>query len=136
MVLVDTHVLIDLFENDPKWAKWSMAQLRAQSQVHKLVIAPVIYSELSAAFASPKELDTQLERIDIDIHHPPRPALFLAGKAFVQYRRRGGSRTGVLPDFLIGAHAAIREWPILTRDVRRYRDYFPTVQLIAPEANS
>ncbi len=136
MVLVDTHVLIDLFENDPTWAKWSMAQLRAQSQVHKLVIAPVIYSELSAAFASPKELDTQLERIDIDIHHPPRPALFLAGKAFVQYRRRGGSRTGVLPDFLIGAHAAIREWPILTRDVRRYRDYFPTVQLIAPEANS
>ena len=136
MVLVDTHVLIDLFENDPTWAKWSMAQLRAQSQVHKLVIAPVIYSELSAAFASPKELDTQLERIDIDIHHPPRPALFLAGKAFVQYRRRGGSRTGVLPDFLIGAHAAIREWPILTRDARRYRDYFPTVQLIAPEANS
>lgn len=136
MVLVDTNVLIDLFENDPAWANWSMAQLRAQSQVHKLVIAPVIYSELSAAFASPKELDIQLERIDIDIHHPPRPALFLAGKAFVQYRRRGGSRTGVLPDFLIGAHAAIREWPILTRDVRRYRDYFPTVQLIAPEANS
>ena len=136
MVLVDTNVLIDLFENDPSWAAWSTAQLRAQSQVHKLVIDPVIYAELSAAFSSPKELDTQLERIDIDIHHPPRPALFLAGKAFVQYRRRGGSRTGVLPDFLIGAHAAIREWPILTRDVRRYRDYFPTIQLISPEANS
>jgi predicted nucleic acid-binding protein len=136
MVLVDTNILIDLFENDPTWAEWSTAQLRAQSQVHKLVIDPVIYSELSAAFSSPKELDTQLERIDIDIYNPPRPALFLAGKAFVQYRRRGGSRTGVLPDFLIGAHAAIREWPILTRDVRRYREYFPTVQLIAPETNS
>jgi predicted nucleic acid-binding protein len=136
MVLVDTNILIDLFENDPTWAAWSTAQLRAQSQVHKLVIDPVIYSELSAAFSSPKELDTQLERIDIDIYNPPRPALFLAGKAFVQYRRRGGSRTGVLPDFLIGAHAAIREWPILTRDVRRYREYFPTVQLIAPETNS
>ena len=136
MVLVDTNVLMDLFENDPSWATWSTAQLRAQSQVHRLVIDPVIYSELSAAFASPNELDIQLQRLDIEIFNPPRPALFLAGKAFVQYRRRGGPKTGVLPDFLIGAHAAIREWPILTRDTRRYRDYFPTVQLIAPEANS
>jgi hypothetical protein len=136
MLLVDTNVLIDLFENDPKWSRWSVSQLRTQSQVHELGIDPVVYAELSAAFRSPNELDTQLDRLEIEIHHPPRPALFLAGKAFVQYRHRGGAKTSVLPDFLIGAHAAVREWPILTRDARRYRDYFPTVQLIAPEATT
>ena len=136
MLLVDTNVLIDLFESDPTWSRWSVSQLRTQSQVHELGIDPVVYAELAAAFRSPNELDVQLGRLEIEIHHPPRPALFLAGKAFVQYRRRGGSKTSVLPDFLIGAHAAVREWPILTRDARRYRDYFPTVQLIAPEATT
>lgn len=136
MVLIDSNVLIDVFENDPSWSTWSVAQLRAQSQVHQLAIDPVVYSEISAAFRSPNELDAQLARLEIDIHNAPRPALFLAGKAFVQYRRRGGARTSVPPDFLIGAHAAIRDWPILTRDVRRYRDYFPTVQLIAPDSHT
>lgn len=136
MVLVDSNVLIDVFENDPRWSAWSVKQLRAQSQVHQLAIDPVVYSEVSVAFKSPKELDEQLDRLEIDVHNAPRPALFLAGKAFVQYRCRGGPRMSVLPDFLIGAHAAVREWPILTRDVRRYRDYFPTVQLIAPDSDT
>jgi len=133
MLLVDTNVLIDVLENDPAWVDWSIAQLRAQAQVHALAINPVIYAELSLAFDSPEALDAALAGMDVEVAELPRPALFLAGKAFVRYRREGGARQSVLSDFFIGAHAAVRDWPLLTRDVKRYRNYFPTVRLIAPE---
>ncbi len=133
MLLVDTNVLVDVLEDEPKWADWSVRQLRAQSQVHELVINPVIYSELSLTFDSVKALDEAIESMGLTLQELPRPALFLAGKAFVKYRRGGGSKGNVLADFFIGAHAAVLSCSILTRDARRYRNYFPTVQLLTPE---
>jgi len=134
-VLVDTNVLVDVLENDPDWADWSIAQLRAQAQIHRLVINPVIYAELSLTFSTVEALDATLADLQIPVIETPKPALFLAGKAFVQYRRQGGTKTNVLADFFIGAHAAVAGFPVLTRDVRRYTSYFPTVRLIAPEMN-
>lgn len=131
-MLVDTNVLLDVLEDDPDWIDWSLHQLRAQSQLHRLAINPVIYAELSLAFSSFEALDAVLNDMALPVLEIPRPALFLAGKAFAQYRRRGGTRTNVLSDFFIGAHAAVTEQPILTRDTSRYRSYFPTVHLIAP----
>ena len=132
MLLVDTNVLVDVLEDDPAWADWSVRQLRAQSQVHELLINPVIYAELSLTFDSFQALDDAIEGMGITVKELPRPALFLAGKAFVKYRRGGGSKGNVLADFFIGAHAAVLGCPILTRDARRYRGYFPTVVLIVP----
>jgi predicted nucleic acid-binding protein len=134
-MLVDTNVLVDVLENDPDWADWSIAQLRAQAQIHRLVINPVIYAELSLTFSTVEALDATLADLQIPVIETPKPALFLAGKAFVQYRRQGGTKTNVLADFFIGAHAAVAGFPVLTRDVRRYTSYFPTVRLIAPEMN-
>jgi predicted nucleic acid-binding protein len=134
-MLVDTNVLVDVLENDPTWADWSIAQLRAQAQIHRLVINPVIYAELSLTFSTVEALDATLADLQIPVIATPKPALFLAGKAFVQYRRQGGTKTNVLADFFIGAHAAVAGLPVLTRDVRRYASYFPTVHLIAPETN-
>ena len=134
-MLVDTNVLVDVLENDPDWADWSVAQLRAQAQIHRLVINPVIYAELSLTFSTVEGLDDALAGLQIPVIDIPRPALFLAGKAFVRYRRRGGTKTNVLADFFIGAHAAVAGLPVLTRDVRRVAGYFPTVAVIAPESN-
>lgn len=131
-MLVDTNVLVDVLENDPDWADWSVAQLRAQAQIHRLVINPVIYAELSLTFSTVEALDEVLAGLQIPVIETPKPALFLAGKAFVKYRRKGGAQTHVLADFFIGAHAAVAGLPVLTRDVRRYASYFPTVALIAP----
>lgn len=132
MLLVDTNVLVDVLENDPDWSTWSLQQLRAQSRVHRLVINPVIYAELSLAFTSFEALDQAVEGLQLALEETPRSALFLAGKAFVRYRREGGAKTNVLADFFIGAHAAVSGYPLLTRDPRRYRTYFPGVTLIAP----
>ena len=131
-MLVDTNVLVDVLENDPDWADWSVAQLQAQSRVHRLVINPIIYSELSLTFSSVEALDEVIAGMELRMLEIPRPALFLAGKAFIQYRRSGGVKTHVLGDFFIGAHAAVSALPVLTRDTRRYRNYFPTVTLVAP----
>lgn len=133
-MLVDTNVLVDVLENDPEWADWSIAQLRAQAQIHRLVINPVIYAELSLTFSAVEALDDTLAALQIPVVDIPKPALFLAGKAFVQYRRQGGAKTNVLADFFIGAHAAVAGLPVLTRDVRRYAGYFPTVELVAPRS--
>ena len=132
MILVDTNVLADLFGDDPDWADWSEGQLRSQSVLHALKIDPIVYAELAAQFRSPADLDAALEALRIEVATPPRAALFLAGKAYVRYRRRGGTKTSVLPDFLIGAHAAVRDCSVVTRDPRRYRDYFPTLSLVSP----
>ncbi|MDO9160650.1 MAG: type II toxin-antitoxin system VapC family toxin [Burkholderiaceae bacterium] len=130
---VDTNVLVDVLENDPDWADWSVAQLRAQAQIHRLVINPVIYAELSLTFSTVEALDDTLVALQIPVIDMPKPALFLAGKALVKYRRQGGTKNNVLADFFIGAHAAVAGLPVLTRDVRRYAGYFPTVALVAPD---
>lgn len=124
---------MDVLENDPDWADWSVAQLRAQAQIHRLVINPVIYAELSLTFSTVEALDDTLVALQIPVIDMPKPALFLAGKAFVKYRRQGGTKNNVLADFFIGAHAAVAGLPVLTRDVRRYAGYFPTVALVAPD---
>ncbi len=132
-MLVDTNVLVDVLANDPDWADWSIAQLRAQSRVHRLVINPVIYAELALTFSTVEALDDALEGIALPLLEIPRPALFLAGKAFAKYRKAGGLKNSVLSDFFIGAHAAVGNLPLLTRDARRYSTYFPTVKLVAPQ---
>ncbi len=134
MLLVDTNVLIDVLENDADWAEWSLRKMRALAQVHDLIINPVIYAELSLAFNTVEALDTAVERMGLMLRELPRPALFLAGKAFVRYRREGGKKSNVLADFFIGAHAAVDGCPILTRDARRYSAHFPGVALITPDA--
>lgn len=136
MLLVDTNVLVDVLEDDPEWADWSIGQLRAQSKIHRLAINPVIYSELSLTFSTVEALDRTIDDLGLTMIEIPRPALFLAGKAFVRYRRQGGKKENVLADFFIGAHAAVSRFPVLTRDTRRYASYFANVALIAPEART
>lgn len=132
MLLVDTNVLVDVLQNDPQWADWSIGQLRAQAQIHELVINPVVYAEMSLSFTTLEALDAVVAKMELTLHEIPRPALFLAGKAFAQYRRRGGGKAQVLPDFFIGAHAAVQGWPLLTRDASRFRTYFPSLRVLAP----
>lgn len=132
MTLIDTNVLLDLFTDDPNWSAWSAAQLDRLALVGPLLVNDIVYAELSASFATPDEVDEALARIDVELTPTPRSALFLAGKAYGRYRSAGGTRTGVLADFFIGAHAAVAKLPLLTRDARRYRTYFPTVDLITP----
>jgi predicted nucleic acid-binding protein len=133
MILVDTNVLLDVVGDDPDWADWSQRQLETASARDRLVINPVIYAELSVGFARIEEVDAALATAGIAVVEIPRPALFFAGKVFGAYRKRGGVKTGVLPDFFIGAHAAVARLALLTRDRGRYGSYFPTVELIAPE---
>ncbi len=133
MLLIDTNVLVDVLGDDPAWSDWSVRQLRAQAQVHELIINPVIYAELSLNFESVKALDDVIENMGLTVAELPRPALFLAGRAFVKYLRDGGKKSNVLADFFIGAHAAVLSCAILTRDGRRYRNYFPRVALVVPE---
>jgi predicted nucleic acid-binding protein len=132
MVLVDTNVVIDVWHDHGEWFAWSAAQLRAQSQVHELAINPIIYAELSLSYESIETLDSRVADLKLMLLDLPRAALFLAGHAFRKYRRAGGSKSGVLPDFFIGAHAAVLDCAILTRDAARYRRYFPTVELLTP----
>ena len=133
MTLVDTNVLLDLVTDDPVWAEWSLARIEAASLTGPLSINTVIYAELAVRYDRIEALDSFLEDAGIAMVPVPRAALFLAGKVFVQYRKAGGTRTGVLPDFFIGAHAAVDGLPLLTRDVGRYRTYFPSLKLIAPD---
>jgi len=132
VVLVDTNVLVDVVQDDPDWGEWSLRQLRTQSQLHVLAINPVIYAELSLSFTTIEAVDDVVARLALEVVEIPRPALFLAGKAFVRYRRSGGARTQVLPDFFIGAHAAVAGWTLVTRDAARFRTYFPKLAVIAP----
>ena len=133
MIVVDTNVLVDVLEDDPDWAEWSIARMRGLSRVHELAINPVIYAEVSVIFAAFEDLEAAISDLQLKFLEIPRAALFLAGKAFVRYRRQAGAKTNVLSDFFIGAQAAVLHCPILTRDTRRYRSYFPTVELIAPD---
>jgi len=132
VTLVDTNVLLDLVTDDPKWSDWSIAQLEAASIEGPLLINDVIYAELAIRYERIETLEAFVEEAGLDMRPIPKPALFLAGKVFTQYRKAGGTRTGVLPDFFIGAHAAVQQLPLLTRDVGGYRSYFPSLKLIAP----
>jgi predicted nucleic acid-binding protein len=133
MILVDTNVLVDVINDDPVWAEWSRRELANVKVQDVLAINEVVYSELSGGYARIEALDRALEGVGIALVSTPRVALFVAGKAYQRYRRSGGTRTGVLPDFFIGAHAIVTGSPLLTRDPRRYRHYFPGVTLIAPD---
>ena len=133
-MLVDTNVLIDVLNNEPQWADWSIHQLRVQSKIHLLSINPIIYAELSCTFKKVEDLDEVLQVMELKFNQIPKPALFLAGKAFQRYRRQGGVKNSILADFFIGAHAAVSRLPVLTRDTQRYQTYFPTVKLVSPSA--
>lgn len=131
-VLVDSNVILDVATSDPKWAAWSSEALADVAQTAQLVINPLVYAEVSIGFDRIEDLEAALPK-EIYRREPlPWEAAFLAGKSFVAYRRRGGSRGSPLPDFYIGAHAAIAGYRLLTRDARRYRTYFPELKLIAP----
>jgi predicted nucleic acid-binding protein len=132
MVIVDSNIVFDLWDQDPVWCSWSTQQLRSLSTAHELVINAVIYAEISARFSSQANLDKSVDELGLILLETPRDAAFLAGKAFQQYRRQSGNRSNVLPDFFIGAHAASLRCQILTRDTWPYSTYFPTVALIAP----
>ncbi len=130
--LVDSNVLIDILSSDSEWSEWSSESLVEASGAGPLVISPVIYAEVSVRFSRAEELEWALSRELIEREPIPWPAAFLAGKVFLEYRRRGGARRSPLPDFFIGAHAAVTAMRLLTRDAARYREYFPRLQLIAP----
>jgi predicted nucleic acid-binding protein len=132
MTLVDTNVLLDVLTNDRRWAEWSIVVLRERTNVGPLLINEVVYAEMAGYVDNEAELDATVERLDVHIERTPKSALFLAGEVFRRYRRSGGTRTGVLPDFFLGAHAQIAGLPLLTRDTGRYRTYFPDVELITP----
>jgi predicted nucleic acid-binding protein len=132
VTLVDSNVLIDVLTDDPRWFEWSKAHLDDAGRNGPLIINDVIYAETSIRYENIASAEIALERAGVGLVVIPRVALFVAGRAFLQYRRAGGTRTGVLPDFFIGAHAEVEHLPLLTRDPRRYRTYFPGVTLIAP----
>jgi len=131
-VLVDSNVILDVLTEDPQWFEWSAQRVTDHADQGMLVINPLIYAEISIGFNQVEELEAALPN-DFFRHDPlPYEAAFLAGQSFLEYRRRGGDLRSPLPDFYIGAHAAVTGMPLLTRDVNRYRTYFPSVQLITP----
>ncbi len=133
MIFVDTNILLDVVTDDPVWADWSQHQLDAAALLDRLAINPVVHAEFSSRFRRVEDIDEVLMTADIVVTEMPRMALFLAGQAFKTYRHRGGLRTSVLPDFFVGAQAAVAGSTLITRDANRYRTYFPAVALIAPE---
>ena len=121
----------DAVQEDPRGADGSISQLRAQALIHTRAINGIVDAELSLSFSSLEALNRVVARLVRTLHEIPQPARFLAGKAFAPYRRQGGTRTEVLPEFFIGAHAAVCGWPLLTRDAARYRRYFPSLQIVS-----
>jgi len=132
-VLVDANVLLDLMTEDPRWFPWSSAAIERAADHHRLVINPIIYAEVSIRYSRIEELDAAVPKDLFDREPIPYAAAFLAGKVFTAYRRRGGMRHTPLPDFFIGAHAAVAGYALATRDASRYRTYFPKLPLIAPD---
>jgi predicted nucleic acid-binding protein len=131
--LVDSNVLIDVITGDRRWEEWSAETLVAVASEGTTAINPVIYAEVSIGFRRVESCDSALDPLHLRREPIPWPAAFLAGKAFSEYRRRGGGRRSPLPDFFIGAHAAVLGMRLLTRDPERYRTYFPRVALICPD---
>jgi len=131
-VLVDSNVILDVFLNDLKWADWSEAKLEEYGARTSLYINSIIYSEISIGFTLIEDLESAVSKAGFQLLEIPKEALFLAGKAFLNYKRRKGVKRTPLPDFFIGAQAAVLDLALLTRDVSRYQTYFPTVKLVAP----
>jgi predicted nucleic acid-binding protein len=130
VTLVDTNVLIDILSPDQGWRSWSTAEIEKQSLSGPIIINEIVYAELSGRYSSQRQLDGAVEGLQLQFEWLPKSALYLAGQAFQRYRHAGGPRGSILADFFIGAHAAVVGVPILTRDARRYRNYFPSVALI------
>ena len=131
-VLVDSNVLLDIATDDPNWSEWSASALAEIAEHTTLIINPIIYAEVSIGYSAIEALNAAFQATAYRREPLPWEAAFLAGKCFLQYRRRGGRRTSPLPDFYIGAHAAIGGLGLLTRDASRYRSYFPTVEIFTP----
>jgi predicted nucleic acid-binding protein len=132
-VLIDANVLLDVMTEDVSWFAWSAEAIERAADRYRLVINPVIYAEVSIRYSRIEDLDIALPKTMFDREAIPYEAAFLAGKSFLTYRRRGGTRQSPLPDFFIGAHAAVAEYLLMTRDAARYRTYFPRLSLIAPD---
>jgi predicted nucleic acid-binding protein len=133
--LVDSTVLLDIFTEDPRWFDWSSEALERCASEGPLAINPLVYAEISVRFTRIEDLDACL-RADFQRRALPWSAAFLAGKCFLRYRRRGGTRSSPLPDFYIGAHATVEDLRLLTRDAKRYRTYFPRLVLLAPRGRA
>jgi predicted nucleic acid-binding protein len=131
-VLIDANVLLDVMTEDGRWLAWSAGAIERAADHHRLVINPIIYAEVSIRYSRIEELDAALPKSMFDREAIPYEAAFLAGKSFMTYRRRGGTKQSPLPDFFIGAHAAVAGYLLMTRDAARYRTYFPKLSLIAP----
>lgn len=131
-ILVDSNVLLDIFTEDKIWFQWSSATLAEYAEQDLLYINPIIYSEISVGFERIEELESALPSDYIIRDDLPYEAAFLAGKCFLKYRKAGGEKRSPLPDFYIGAHAAVKRWSLLTRDKGRYQTYFPNLKIIAP----
>ena len=133
MTFVDTNILIDIATGNSTWAGWSRRAMVSAHARGPLFINAVIYAEFAIGFEAQSHCDTEIEAFGLTLADMPKSAAFRAAQAFRSYRRAGGARTRTLPDFFIGAHASVADAPLLTRDVRRYRAYFPELTLIAPE---
>ena len=131
-VLVDSNIILDVFTDDPNWADWSESMLEEYSNVSTLYINFIVYSEISIGFNRIEDLESAIIGAGFQMLDFPKEALFLAGKAFLKYKKKRGARSSPLPDFFIGAQAAVLNIALITRDVSRYRSYFPTVSLISP----
>ena len=132
-VLIDANVLLDLMTEDARWLAWSAGAIERAADRYRLVINPVIYAQVSIRYSRIEELDAALPKTMLDREAIPYEAAFLAGKSFLAYRRRGGTKQSPLPDFFIGAHAAVAGYRLMTRDAVRYRTYYPRLSLIAPD---
>ncbi len=130
--LVDSNVLLDVLTDDPTWAQWSGDAIARAMDTGRLTINPIVYAEVSVGFDRIEDLDDALPESEFEREALPYDAAFLAGKAYLSYRRLGGTRRSPLPDFYIGAHAAVRGYRLLTRDAKRYLTYFPGLELLAP----
>ncbi|MFY1653729.1 type II toxin-antitoxin system VapC family toxin [Solwaraspora sp. WMMB762] len=135
VTLVDSNVLLDILTEDPTWSQWSSSALAASRDAGVLVINPIVYAEISVRFDRIEDLDEVVPASDFLREQPPYPAGFLAGKAYVKYRRQGGTKSSPIADFYIGAHAAVCGYQLLTRDSARYRSYFPRLAVVAPDSS-
>jgi hypothetical protein len=131
-ILVDSNVILDIFTQDANWFDWSAKQLETLADTHLLAINPIIYAEVSIRFSRIEALEQALPTTAFKRLTLPMEAAFLAGKAYMQYKKRQGKKLSTMPDFYIGAHAAVENMKLLTRDINRYKTYFPSVTLITP----
>ncbi len=135
-ILVDSCVLLDLFTDDENWVEWSENTLEKFSQTNTLYINSIIYTEVSIGFNKVEEVEAAIDTLGVKVLEMPREALFLSGKVFLKYRKNRGSKNSPLPDFFIGAHASVSQFGLVTRDIGKYKTYFPNINLIHPHESS